>query len=78
MTDLASSLTPAPAGQQPERGMRDKARLEAAIRTLRALMRRHGDAAQFLPLARRLRAAIQALEHEERELRDILGGDRAA
>lgn len=41
-------------------------------------MRHHGDAAQYLPLARRLREAIQALEAEERELREILGGDLAA
>jgi hypothetical protein len=57
--------------------MRDKARLERAFRDLRTLMRRHGDAAQYLPLLRRLKAAIQALE-EERELRELLGGDLAA
>lgn len=78
MTDLASSPSPAPAGKQPELVMRDRQRLERALRDLRTLMRRHGDAAQFLPHARRLRVAIQALEDEERELRDILGGNRAA
>lgn len=58
--------------------MRDRPRLERALRDLRTLMRHHGDAAQYLPLARRLREAIQALEAEERELREILGGDLAA
>lgn len=58
--------------------MRDKARLERALRDLRTLVRRHGDAARYLPLARKIKAAIQALEEEERELRDLFGGDRAA
>ena len=58
--------------------MRDRQRLERALRTLRTLMRRHGDANQFLPLARKIKLAIQALEDEERELRDFLEGDLAA
>lgn len=75
MTDLALSLFPAPAAQHPESAdMRDKVRLERALRDLRTLLRRHGDATPYLPLIRRLRAAIQALEDEERELRELLEG----
>ena len=77
MTDSTLSRSPAPAGQQPETGMRDKARLEAALRDLRTLMRRHGGA-PYLPLARKLMAAINATEAEERELREFLESDRAA
>lgn len=57
--------------------MQDKARLKAALETLRTLMRRHGGAA-YLPLARKLMAAINATEAEERELREFLESDRAA
>lgn len=57
--------------------MRDKARLERAIRTLRTLMRRHGGEA-YLPLARKLVAELKALEGAERELRSFLDGDLAA
>jgi hypothetical protein len=57
--------------------MRHKARLEGALESLVALMRRHGEPAAYLPLARRLRKEIQALDAEEQELRDLLGGDLA-
>ncbi len=36
-------------------------------------MRRHGGEA-YLPLARKLKAALLALEEEERELRELLEG----
>lgn len=55
--------------------MRDKARLERALRDLRTLMRRHGGAS-FLPLARKLMEAINAIEAEERELLEFLASDR--
>jgi hypothetical protein len=41
-------------------------------------MRRHGDATAYLPLARKIKGAIQALEVEERELHEFLAGDPAA
>ena len=56
--------------------MRDRQRLEAAIRILRSLMRRHGGEA-YLPLARRLVAELRALESAERELRVFLNGELA-
>lgn len=53
--------------------MRDRPRLEAALRDLRTLMRRHGGVA-YLPLKRKIEAALTALENEERELREFLEG----
>lgn len=57
--------------------MRDKARLEAAIRILRTLMRRHGGEAYY-PLAERLVAELAAMKERERKLNAFLDGDLAA
>lgn len=77
MTEPASSLTPAPAGKQPERGMRDRQRLERALNVMREVLA-GPEGRQYLPIARRLRAELADLDAEDRELAELLGKTRAA